>query len=388
VDVVLESLPIKTGLLIADHKEAARVHSSFRSILTLAVILLSGCAQHTPQAPELSPAQIQAQIVRLIPAKVADREGWARDIQGAFTAQKLAATTENLCAVMAVIEQESTFQSDPGVPGLGRIARDEINRRASKLYIPDALINTALKLPSSTGKSYGQRLDSARSEKELSAIFDDFIDRVPLGQTLFGRFNPVHTAGPMQVSVEFAQQQAKDYPYPLAGSLRNEVFSRRGGVYFGTLHLLGYPTNYPQTLYRFADFNAGWYASRNAAFQSAVNLLTGSQLALDGDLILYDSTSPGATELAVRSLGPKLGLNNSAIWNQLKQGETLAFEEGDLYKKVFAMADQKVAKPLPRAILPGITLQSPKITRKLTTAWFAERVDERRARCVQRGGGD
>lgn len=364
------------------------MHSSFRFILTLAVILLSGCAQHTQQAPELSPAQIQAQIVRLIPAKVADREGWARDIQGAFTAQKLAATTENLCAVMAVIEQESTFQSDPGVPGLGRIARDEINRRASKLYIPDALINTALKLPSSTGKSYGQRLDSARSEKELSAIFDDFIDRVPLGQTLFGRFNPVHTAGPMQVSVEFAQQQAKDYPYPLAGSLRNEVFSRRGGVYFGTLHLLGYPANYPQTLYRFADFNAGWYASRNAAFQSAVNLLTGSQLALDGDLILYDSTSPGATELAVRSLGPKLGLNNSAIWNQLKQGETLAFEEGDLYKKIFAMADQKAGKPLPRAILPGITLQSPKITRKLTTAWFAERVDERRARCVQRGGGD
>jgi hypothetical protein len=388
VYVVCESLPIKTGLLIADHKEDARVHSSFRSILTLAVILLSGCAQQTPQAPELTPAQIQAQIVRLIPAKVQDREGWARDIQGAFTAQKLAATTENLCAVMAVIEQESTFQSDPGVPGLGRIARDEINRRASKLYIPDALINTALKLPSSTGKSYGQRLDSARSEQELSAIFDDFIDRVPLGQTLFGRFNPVHTAGPMQVSVEFAQQQAKDYPYPVPGSLRNEVFSRRGGVYFGTLHLLGYPANYPKTLYRFADFNAGWYASRNAAFQSAVNLLTGSQLALDGDLILYDSTSPGATELAVRSLGPKLGMNNSAIWNQLKQGETLAFEEGDLYQRIFAMAEQKTGKPLPRAILPGITLQSPKITRKLTTAWFAERVDERRARCVQRGGGD
>jgi hypothetical protein len=52
------------------------------------------------------------------------------------------------------------------------------------------------------------------------------------------------------------------------------------------------------------------------------------------------------------------------------------------------MAEQKSGKPLPRAILPGITLQSPKITRKLTTAWFAERVDERRARCVQRGGGD
>ncbi|WP_122388202.1 DUF1615 family protein, partial [Pseudomonas savastanoi] len=29
-------------------------------------------------------------------------------------------------------------------------------------------------------------------------------------------------------------------------------------------------------------------------------------------------------------------------------------------------------------------LKSPKITRNLTTAWFAERVDDRRERCVQR----
>lgn len=364
------------------------MHSSIHSTVAIALILLAGCAQQGPQTPELTPAQLQAQIVRLIPAKVDDRDGWARDIQGAFTAQKIPATTENLCAVMAVIEQESTFQSDPGVPGLGRIARDEISRRAGKLYIPDALINTALKLPSSTGKTYGQRLDSVRSEKELSAIFDDFIDRVPLGQTLFGRFNPVHTAGPMQVSVEFAEQQAKDYPYPLPGTLRNEVFSRRGGVYFGTLHLLGYPTHYPKTLYRFADFNAGWYSSRNAAFQSAVNLATGSKLALDGDLIRYDSTSPGATELAVRSLGQRLDLSNSAIWNQLKQGERLEFEETDLYIRVFALAEKAAGKPLPRAILPGITLQSPKITRNLTTAWFAQRVDERRAACVQRGTRD
>jgi len=364
------------------------VHSFIRVTLIVGLALLAGCALQRPQVPELTPAQVQAQIVRLLPPKVQDREGWAKDIQVAFTAQKIPATTENLCAVMAVIEQESTFQSDPGVPGLGRIARDEISRRAGKLYIPDALINAALKLPSSTGKTYGQRLDSVHSEKELSAIFDDFIDRVPLGQTLFGRFNPVHTGGPMQVSVEFAEQQARDYPYPIAGSLRNEVFSRRGGVYFGTLHLLGYPTHYPKTLYRFADFNAGWYASRNAAFQNAVNLATGSNLALDGDLIRYDSTSPGATELAVRSLGKRLDLSHSAIWNQLKQGERLEFEDSDLYVRVFALAEKAAGKPLPRAILPGITLQSPKITRNLTTAWFAQRVDERRASCVRRGTSD
>ncbi|MOA69760.1 hypothetical protein D3C78_1981240 [compost metagenome] len=51
---------------------------------------------------------------------------------------------------------------------------------------------------------------------------------------------------------------------------------------------------------------------------------------------------------------------------------------------MFALADQFEGKPLPRAMLPGITLESPKITRKLTTAWFAKRVDERRQRCLAR----
>ena len=56
------------------------------------------------------------------------------------------------------------------------------------------------------------------------------------------------------------------------------------------------------------------------------------------------------------------------------------------YRKVFALADRQQGKPLPRAVLPGITLKSPKITRNLTTAWFAQRVDERRQRCMNRAG--
>jgi len=359
---------------------------SFKPLLILAAaLLLSACGtQRSQEGPELTPGQIRTQILRLMPAKVPDREGWAADIQAAFTAQDIAPTTQNLCSVLAVAEQESTFQVDPPVPGLGKIARNEIDRRAARLHIPGVLIRTALQIRSPDGKSYAARLDAARTEKQLSAIFDDFIGMVPMGQTLFGNFNPVHTGGPMQVSIAFAEKQAKNYPYPVSGTIRQEVFSRRGGMYFGIAHLLGYPAHYPAPLYRFADFNAGWYASRNAAFQSAVSQATGIKLALDGDLIRYDSTSPGSTELAIRALSKRLDMNNSAIFSQLKQGDTLEFEDTQLYERVFALADTAAGKSLPRAILPGITLQSPKITRNLTTAWFAQRVDDRRERCMQK----
>ena len=60
-----------------------------------------------------------------------------------------------------------------------------------------------------------------------------------------------------------------------------------------------------------------------------------------------------------------------------------------------AIVAQSAVRRLPRAalllfclayVLPGITLNSPKITRNLTTAWFAQRVDERRQRCMNRAG--
>lgn len=354
-------------------------------LLGLAALLaLAGCGTRAPSVPEATPEQVRATVVKLMPSNVADRSGWARDIQVAFTTQRIPATTENLCSVLAVTEQESTYTADPAVPNLGKIARGEIDRRAGKLHIPGFLIDTALGLKSPNGRTYSQRLSSVRTEKELSAIFDDFIGGVPLGQQLFGRFNPVHTGGPMQVSIEFAEAHAEGYPYTVDGSIRREVFSRRGGMYFGIAHLLGYPVDYPQPLYRFADFNAGWYASRNAAFQRAVSEASGITLALDGDLILYGSYDAGSTEKAVRALAPRLGMNEREIRRALEKGDTPEFAETKLYSKVFELGERAAGKPLPRVILPGITLHSPKITRQLTTAWFAQRVDERYRRCLAR----
>ncbi len=356
------------------------------AIGVLVALALAGCSNKSAQPlPEgVKPVDVAATVRQKMPASVQDRDGWAQDIATAFSSQGLAPTEENVCSVLAVAAQESTYQSDPSVPNLSKIAWQEIYRRAGKLYVPEFMVRAALSVKSPSGKSYAERLDRVKSEGELSAIFDDFIDMVPLGQKLFGSLNPVHTGGPMQVSIAFAEQHQDGYPWKIAGTVRQEVFTRRGGLWFGTYHLLNYPANYDKPLYRFADFNAGWYASRNAAFQQAVSKATGVKLALDGDLIRYDSDEPGKTELAVRRLASQLEMSNSEIHRALKRGNTLEFEEEALYGKVFALAEKRSGRKLPRAILPGIALESPKITRNLTTAWFAKRVDERRARCMAR----
>ena len=86
--------------------------------------------------------------------------------------------------------------------------------------------------------------------------------------------------------------------------------------------------------------------------------------------------------MAVRKLASKLSLSNSDIHRQLQKGDSQAFETTALYQGVYKIAEQKAGKSLAKEMLPGIQLESPKITRKLTTAWFAKRVDERRAKCM------
>src|SRR3546814_3305054 len=98
------------------------------------------------------------------------------------------------------------------------------------MQVPAFLVNAALKVKAPTGKTYNQRLDTVRTEKQLSEIFEDFIGMVPMGRQLFGGLNPVHTGGPMQVGIAFAEAHAQDYPYEIDGSIRPAVFTRRGGM--------------------------------------------------------------------------------------------------------------------------------------------------------------
>lgn len=369
-----------------------------RALPLFVTLLLAGCASD-PGAPAQDaaaiaklpkamqprkPADMKTRIVRFLPRQVPDKQGWANDVVTALTSQGLTVSDHNVCSVLAVAEQEATYQADPVVPNLSKIAWKEINARAGKLLIPEFVVRTALSINSPTGKTYAERIDRVRTEREMSEIFEDMIGMLPMGKRLFGNLNPVRTGGPMQVSIAFAEANARGYPYPVKDSIRHEVFTRRGGIWFGTKHIFGYPADYPDTLYRFADFNAGWYASRNAAFQAAVSRLSGKSLALDGDLIRYNSDKPGNTELAVYSLASRVNMSKKAISQSLHLGDSSDFAKSDLYHRVFTLADKQAGKRLPRAILPGIQLKSPKITRNLTTAWFAKRVDDREQACVRK----
>ena len=354
--------------------------------------LLAGCAVERPAEgpPPPRPEVVRARIVQALPPGTADPAGWAVDFYAAFAALRIEPSMDNLCAAIAVASQESGLQVDPPVAHLGRIAREEIDRRAEKAGVPLLLVHAALEFHGPDGRAYGERIDAAKTEKDLSDVYEDFIGTVPLGHRLFEGYNPVRTAGPMQVGVAFAERQAADapYPYPMGGSVRQELFTRRGGVYFGVAHLLAYPAHYDRMIYRFADFNAGRYASRNAAFQAAASEASGIPLQLDGDLVGYgtDASRVGATELAVRTLGARIGLSDSTIRSALERGEREDFEETPVYAKVFALAEQGRAQPLPRAVLPRIDLKSPKITHGFTTERFAHMVEERQRRCLARAG--
>ena len=336
------------------------------------------------------PHEDRALTMTLLPRSVRDRTGWAEAIDTAFSHLGLPKSKENLCATMAVIEQESNFEADPRVRGLPRIVRDQMTKKIQHLGIPESVLTLALAVKSPTGETYAERIDHLKTENDLNILYRDMTAEIPLGRRLLEGHNPVRTGGPMQVSVKFAEAKVKEtpYPYPSDRSIREELFSRRGGVYFGVAYLLGYSVEYDRMLYRFGDFNAGHYASRNAAFQATISRLTGSAIALDGDLLRYDGSTiddrPSETQKNVLALAQDLELTEGTIREDLRQEKEPSFTSTALYTAVGRLATEQ-GKPLGKAQLPEIRLQSPKITSGLTTAKFAQRVDERYQRCLGRG---
>jgi Protein of unknown function (DUF1615) len=359
-------------------------------VCLLSVLQLVSCANPESRFARkgLHPVDTRAVIDSALPAAVSYRAGWTADIAMSFTKLGLPPTRENACAVAAVIEQESGFQVDPVIPSLGKLALRTIDQRASRAGVPLPLVHAALDLKSTDGRTYRDRIRAARTEKQLSDVYEDFTGRVPLGRRLFASWNPIRTRGPMQVNVAFARQfeTVKPYPYHTSGAdLGDELFTRRASIYFGIAHLLDYQAPYDGYLYRFADYNAGQYASRNAAFQQAASIIAGKPLTADGALLAHDPRVKGAgsTQRLLLAIAGRLDLSDADIRGALEQGTTAGFGTTALYRRVFELADRKSGRRLPRAILPRIRLEGPKIVRPLTTGWYARRVNGRFERCFR-----
>ena len=350
-------------------------------------------------------------VARLITAaekNVKNPQGWADDLLDVLKLHDLPASKENICAAIAIIDQESSFVADPAVASLGKISEAALRAKMDKVPVLGRIALHFLEVTPSPADNYLKRIRAARTERDLDLVYRAIVADAAkqsgiglvinsglLNRQIDGR-NEIDTIGSMQVSVDFALETAKRrrwLPMSLDDvyALRDELYTRHGGMYYGVLLLLGYETGYDKKLYRFADFNAGRYSSRNAAFQSQIAELSGSALAADGDLLLYDKSGKVGSDVSNTEKALRAVLKNSSfeladedIRKDLLREKDNDFVQTLTYSALRATYGQVTKKRPVFAMVPKIALSSPKIRSKMTTRIFAESVDRRYQSCMAR----
>ncbi len=375
----------------------------------LCVAALTGCARRNTRPVDLGPRVTVEEATRMVPPEVKEREGWAEDVLAALEAHRLYPSPEAVCSVLAVIEQESGFEANPAVPGLAKIVRQRMEEYGQKLGPVGPPAIQALLSGKAAGYSstFAQRMDQVRTERDLDRLFRDMLEyyeteypktytAVNLASMLFKStrledLNPITTAGSMQVSVRFSAELAGDNEQALA-RVREELYTRSGGVYYGTARLLGYEAAYDKPIYRFADYNAGFYASRNAALQDQVARLTGQKLVTDGDLLAYDKQGE-PLDVDSNSLKALLSFRQRFVpedvseWRlrrDVRLEKELKLEETDTWTAIKRVYREETGEEPAYAQLPTVSIRSPKIQGEKSTAWFARNVDRRFQKCLGR----
>lgn len=350
----------------------------------------------------------QRSVAALVPTSTSRNE-WAQAILGALKQVRRTPDRASVCAVIAVIAQESNFQANPVVPVLAQVVKTRLADyekkygRAGKALIKSLLNGRALE----DNRTFRERLEVVKTERDLDLTFRDMLAYYRLMHPIaFGaanvaehlwdgrslqELNPIATAGPMQVNVAFAEQWASDHDTG-DKNVRDNLYTITGGVLYGTARLFDHEAAYTEIVYRFADYNAGIYASRNAAFQTQLGRLLGQTLALDGDLLRYDADgeissdeSQSFTALKVFAEQYDKELSNWRVKQDVAHEKRKSFEDTDTYKSVKA-AFAKKFKTTPRyAILPQAEIDSPKLRRKRSTGTYATSTQRRYEACVGAG---
>lgn len=358
-----------------------------------------------------------AQISRLIPARVAERDAWAADISQIMDELKISKTKENVCSVVAVVDQESNFVANPTVPDLGNKAikafQTEVPQKFVKQFGPalgpavSRYFTYVLINEPSKDNSFLIQMRSVKTEQQLDWIYRQIFAYVSkqfyadsianaaakfIGKDLGEENNPITTIGSMQVSVKYARDHQRDHAS--VNELRDYMYTREGGLYYGIHRLMKYPAAYDNAQYRFADYNSGMYSSRNAAFQQDINKLLNLDMALDGDLLVYDKddnpqSMPSQTETALNQLFADHGISMKPedIRSDLLHEKQAEFENTSTYQNVIAIYKRQFNKNPPYAIMPQVVISGPKLSKDYNTNWYANNVNRRYEACMRRGGG-
>ena len=345
-------------------------------------------------------------LIRNARPNVTDPQGWAIDLLDVLRTESLPASRENICSAIAIISQESGFVADPAVPGLGNLAEKTLQTKLGRIPILGRVALNFLETSPSLGESYMARIRAAKTERDLDMTYRSIVDDAGkrsslsllvqsglLNQMIEDR-NDINTIGSMQVSVRFALAKAREgryLPMNLADvyAVRDDLYTRHGGMHYGVMQLLGYDSGYNRKIYRFADYNAGRYASRNAAFQKIISTLSKTKLAIDGDLLLYNKdqqalTKVSGTETALRAVIKtfNLGIDDKKLRADLLKEKSADLPATQTYLHLRDLYARSSKQPVAFAEIPSIELNSPKIRRHMTTQNFAESVDKRYQKCV------
>ena len=347
-----------------------------------------------------------ANLIRAAEKSAKDPIGWAEDLLEVLELHRMPQSRENICSAIAIIDQESGFTANPAVPGLGKLSEAALRSKLAGYPLIGSRLLSFLEENPSRDDSYMLRIRRATTERDLDmayrAMVADAASRSNLGILVSSGFfnsfieerNEVSTIGSMQVSVKFSLDVANKrrwLPMSLNDiyAVRDELYTRRGGMYYGVKQLLGYETGYDKKIFRFADFNAGRYASRNAAFQKMISALSGEELVADGDLLAYDKSGtarskPSSAEKAVRRAVAKhhLALTDKDIRRDLLLEKQAGFATTPTFQWLRRTYANIMGKEAAFAAIPEIDLKSPKIKRHMTTGIFAETVNKRYQACM------
>lgn len=353
------------------------------------------------------------QIKRLIPSRVKDRDSWAKDIYDISEQLGIPQTKENMCTIVAVVDQESNFVADPQVYGLGEKAVKEVQERLDEKFkdkLGEAIGGTiagyfqdVLKNHPSPEDNYLSQMRRVKTERELDELYREIFDYMAkhyhvsaltgaaklFGQNIGEKLNPITTLGSMQVHISYAKEHNRQGGN--IAELRTDLYSQYGGLYYGIHRLMMYPADYDKPLYRFADYNSGMYSSRNAAFQSMLNDLTEAELSLDGDLLLYSkdggvrsAKSQSERELISVFAKHNIVLTPRQIRSDLKKEKEQDFEDTASYRALLKLYQEQTSKEPFYAIMPEVVISGPKLSRDYNTNWFATRVNGRYTTCMQK----